>query len=108
MSKRKSHSLEFKKEVLNWIYEVESDPRSAYGAEKRFKSQVNRQAIAGWMKKKDRILCEFQKSKAQRLAGGGRKPILSHESEDQLRAVILQERTEGNRVSGFHVRRWAK
>jgi hypothetical protein len=59
MSKRKSHSLEFKRSVLSWIYKDENNPETSYAAAKKFKADghiVNKQTIHGWMAKKDLVM----------------------------------------------------
>lgn len=45
--------LEFKQEVLCWIFEDEFNPKSSYAAAKQFKAEghsVNKQSIHGWNK----------------------------------------------------------
>ena len=101
MSKRKTHTIEFKQTVLSYIYENESSPRTSYAAEKKFKAEghkVNKQSIHGWMANREKIMESLGKGK--RLEGAGRRPLLGEELEEFLNALIIQERNEGNRVTG--------
>jgi hypothetical protein len=59
MSKRKTHTLEFKRDVLRWIFENESTPKSSYAAATKFKAEghlVNKQSIHGWIAKRKEIM----------------------------------------------------
>lgn len=108
MSKRKTHTLEFKREVLSWVFEDESNPKSSYAAAKKFKAEghlVNKQSIHGWIKCKDSIL--NINHTGRRVSGGGRKCLLGPDVEDQLAGIIAKERQEGNRVCGSQVKNWA-
>ena len=109
MSKRKTHTLEFKRDVLRWIFEDESTPKSSYAAAKKFKAEghlVNKQSIHGWIAKREEIMNES--NTGQRVSGGGRTCLLGSDVEEQLAGIIVQERQEGNRVSGSQVQQWAK
>ena len=59
MSKRKTHTIEFQRQVLSYIFEDPEKPRSSYAAEKKFKAEghmVNKQSIHGWIAQKDQIM----------------------------------------------------
>jgi hypothetical protein len=59
MSKRKTHTLEFQRDVLRWIFENESTPKSSYVAAKKFKAEghlFNKQSIHGWIAKSKEIM----------------------------------------------------
>ena len=110
MSKRRSHTLEFKREVLSWVFEYESDPKTAYAAPKKLKKegyQVNRQSIQGWINTKDFVMDMNNKKLGRRISGGGRKCMLGNDLEDELAGLISKEREEGNRVNGSQVKEWA-
>lgn len=52
MSKRKNLNLNFKRDVLHWIYEDEANHKTLYAAEKHFNAVghlVNKQSIQVWM-----------------------------------------------------------
>jgi len=107
-SKRKNHSLDFKREVLNWIYEDEEHPKTSYAAEKKFKADgydVNKQSIHGWMKVRTAIMNESRKG--MRIFGGGRTSLFQPELEERLNAIINAENQAGNRVRGWQVKEWA-
>ncbi len=38
MLKRKSYTLEFKRSVLDWIYEDEEQPRTSYATEQHYRA----------------------------------------------------------------------
>lgn len=103
-AKRVAYDMYFKREVLNWIYAEEDNPKTSYAAAQKFK--VKKQTIAGWMTHKEEILNDDHIKKKRRL-GGGRKTVLSNEAEGNLCSIITMERAEGNRVSGSDVKRWA-
>ena len=109
MPKRKCFALDFKRFVLEWIYEDEDNPKTSYAAEQYFCAKghsVTKQTIHGWLLKRDEIFLNSHK-KARRLAGGGNRPALPPEVEDILKGLILEERQEGNRVNGSLVKQWA-
>jgi hypothetical protein len=110
MSKRKkTHTLEFKRDVLRWIFENESAPKSSYAAAKKFKAEgylVNKQSIHGWIDKREEIMNDS--NTGQRVSGGGRACLLGADVEKQLAGIIVQERQEGNRVCGSHVEQWRR
>ena len=59
MLKRRSFSVAFKKEVLEFVFEDESNPKSSYAVAKNFKAdrfQVSRQTIHKWISKQDEIM----------------------------------------------------
>jgi hypothetical protein len=109
MAKRKSFTVEFKRSILEWIYEDEDNPKTSYAAEQHFCAQghsVTKQTIHGWLLKHDEICLNLGK-KACTLSGGGNRPALPPEVEDILKGIILEERQEGNRVNGSLVKQWA-
>ena len=58
MAKRKSFTVEFKRSILEWIYEDEDNPKTSYAAEQHFCAQghsVTKQTIHGWLLKHDEI-----------------------------------------------------
>lgn len=108
MSKRKTHDLDFKREVLTWIFQDETMPKTSYAAAKRFKAEghmVSKQCIHGWIEKRNEIM--DLSNKGQRVSGGGRPCLLGQDLEDELAAIITEERLEGNRVAGSNVKSWA-
>jgi hypothetical protein len=109
MAKRKSIKIEFKRSVLEWIYEDEDNPKTSYAAERHFCAQghnITKQAIHGWLRKRNEIFLNSDK-KSRRLSGGGNRTALPPEVEDILKGLILEERQEGNRVNGSLVKQWA-
>ena len=109
MAKRKSFTVEFKRSVLEWIYEDEDNPKTSYAAEQHFCAQghsVTKQTIHGWLLKHDEICLNLGK-KSCTLSGGGNRPALPPKVEDILKGIILEERQEGNRVNGSLVKQWA-
>jgi hypothetical protein len=90
-------------------FENESTPKSSYAASKKFKAEghlVNKQSIHGWIAKREEIMNEL--NTGQKVSGGGRACFLGADVEEQLAGIIVQERQEGNRVSGSHVQQWTK
>ena len=77
MTKRKSHSMEFKRVVLSYVFENENRPKTAYAAEKNFKARghiVQRQTIHGWMAQREEIMGSLNRGK--RLDGEDEKLYL--------------------------------
>jgi len=60
MAKRKSIKIEFKRSVLEWIYEDEDNPKTLYAAERHFRAQghnITKQAIHEIWSRNGLILC---------------------------------------------------
>jgi hypothetical protein len=109
MPKRKGYTLEFKRFVLDWIYEDEEQPRTSYSAEQHYRAlghDITKQTIHSWLSKPDEISLHSSK-KTRRLPGARSKPSLSPKVEDILKEIIMEERLEGNQVKGGYVKQWA-
>ena len=77
MSKRKTHTIEFKRHVFLYIFEDPENSRSSYAAGKKFKAEghmVNKQNIHGWIARKAQIMDGYITRKL--LEGGGQKTII--------------------------------
>ena len=109
MSKSKTHTIEFKRQVLSYIFEDPEKPRSSDTLQRRSLEatghMVNKQSIHGWIAQKDQIMEGSITRK--RLEGGGPKTILATEFKDIIIGMINEERAEGNRVTGSEVQDWA-
>ena len=90
--KRKSHSVSFKKEVLQWIEDDET--RTAYQAAQNF-SGITQSTIRRWILSKEEIESFSLSKKLKRVPGAGRKPLLI-EFEDFIASLIRSEKTRAS------------
>ena len=100
MLKRRSFLVTFKKEVLEFVFEDESNPKSSYATTKKFKAdrfQVSKKNIHKWISNKGKIM--NAPSNARRFEGGGRESMLGPDIEDVLCSSISEEWREGKQVN---------
>ena len=102
MSKRRTYSVEFKTEVVNF-----AEKRSNQEIGQKF--QVDESMVHGWVQNKAKLNVAYEKpgpSKKKSKFGCGRKPMLST-IEDQLMEKVALKREQQHHVSTKLITVWA-
>lgn len=85
MAEKNSHTIQFKREVLDWIFEDERKPRSPSAAEKKFKAaghDVSKKTIHEW-------ITEYYKDK-----GDEERKMMEQPRRESLEIGLMLEEEE--------------
>jgi hypothetical protein len=107
--RRKAFTLEYKKWALQWIKEKQGRITYQFSLHvwQTKGEKVNYRTVLGWLKSQDQLESFDLPKTSKRLVGAGRHPALGTDGEEELAALIRQERSNHSKVKTSQIKDWA-